>query len=108
MTVSQLLTQLPAQALVLADPEREIAGAYAGDLLSWVMGNAPQGCVWLTIMTNRNIVAVAQLLDIACIVVAEDCMPEPEVLELCAQQGVNLLRAPQGVFELSCRVGALL
>lgn len=108
MTVSQLVAQLPAEALVLADPDREITGAYAGDLLSWVMGNAPHGCVWLTIMTNRNIVAVAQLLDIACILVAEDCLPEPAVLELCEQQGINLLRAKEGVFELSCRVGALL
>ena len=40
-------------------------GVYAGDLLSWVMGRAESGNVWITIMSNINIVAVATLADVA-------------------------------------------
>ena len=42
--------------------DREIMDGYCGDLLSEIMGNAPAGCVWLTVQGHQNIVAVAVLL----------------------------------------------
>ena len=71
MTVNELAARTGAEPVVLADGDREIRGAYTGDLLSWVMGRGKQDQAWVTIMTNINIVAVATLVDFACIVVAE-------------------------------------
>ena len=71
MTVNELAARTGAEPVVLADGGREIRGAYTGDLLSWVMGRGKQDQAWVTIMTNINIVAVATLVDFACIVVAE-------------------------------------
>ena len=68
MTVQQLKDQLSLTALTLPDGEREIRGVYVGDLLSWVMGRAQADNVWLTIMSNLNIVAVATLADVSCII----------------------------------------
>ena len=39
--------------------DRQVEDGYCGDLLSEIMGNAPEGCVWLTIQGHQNIVAVA-------------------------------------------------
>ena len=39
----------------MADKEMEISGCYIGDLLSNVMGKAKTGQIWLTVMTNINI-----------------------------------------------------
>jgi len=96
------------KVLALPAPDREIEGGYVGDLLSWVMGNAPHGCAWITIMTNRNIVAVAQLLDLACIIVAEDCQVPADVLELAREQEVNVLSWPRDAFALAAQMAQLL
>ena len=71
MTVQELSERLGLQALTCPEPERECTGGYTGDLLSWVMGNAQSGDVWITIMSNSNIVAVATLADTACIILSE-------------------------------------
>ena len=104
MTVLQLQRQLGLTALALPQPDNVIENGYAGDLLSWVMGNAPHGCAWFTIMTNTNIIAVAQLLEMACVVVAEGCEVPPEVIALAREKGVNLLSASEGVFALCGRL----
>ena len=79
MTVNELIEKTGFTPAVLPVPELEIEGCYAGDLLSWVMGNACHGCAWVTIMTNRNIMAVASLIEMACIILAEGCEPSEEL-----------------------------
>ena len=61
MRVSELCDALGAKAVVMPSPDREIKGAYVGDLLSWVMGKAEADNVWVTIMSNLNVIAVASL-----------------------------------------------
>lgn len=68
MTVNELALACGFEAVYLPDGEREVGGAYAGDLLSWVMGRASTDDVFITIMTNINVVAVASLADVACVV----------------------------------------
>ena len=79
MTVAGLVENIGLEAISLPDPDLEITGAYAGDLLSWVMGRADEGCVWATIMTNVNVVAVATLVGTAAAVVCEGCEIPEEV-----------------------------
>jgi hexokinase len=51
--------------------EREIKGVYVGDLLSVVMGNAEEHQVWITVQSHINIIAVASLINLGCIIVSE-------------------------------------
>ncbi len=108
MTVKELRTALDFQILSEPDPERAVTGGYGGDLLSWVMGRAQSGDAWVTIMTNRNIVAVAALADVACIVVAEDSAVEDDVVALAQEKDINLYRSSMDTFELCHRIGSLL
>lgn len=108
MTVKQLLEKLDVRPLALPEPDREITGGYAGDLLSWVMGNAGHGCAWMTIMTNRNIIAVASLLEMACVIVTEGSDVPHEVAELAEEQGVNLLSTDTATFEMCAQIAGLL
>jgi hypothetical protein len=72
MKLSVLSEKLGLKVLTDGDlSEREVSGCYIGDLLSWVMGRASSGDVWITIMNNINIVAVASLTDCACILLCE-------------------------------------
>lgn len=99
MTVKELASCGVFEALCLPNENMEIEGCYAGDLLSWVMGRATAGCAWVTIMTNNNIVAVASLIDMACVILAEGTEPDAGTLELAQSKGVNLLRSSLPTYE---------
>lgn len=100
LTVEKLVELLGLEVIELPDGGREITGGYAGDLLSWVMGRAQPGDAWVTIMSNMNVAAVAQLTDAACVIFAEGVKPDPEALTKAQMHGINLLGSPKGVFEL--------
>ena len=108
MTVSGLKELLSLTAFTLPESDRNVRGGYAGDLLSWVMGRAQADDVWLTIMSNANIVAVATLADVSCIILCEGVTPDAGVVALAEQKGVNLLGSEESVFSLSARLKNLL
>jgi hypothetical protein len=108
MTVGSLIEALGLRAFALPDGARELGGGYTGDLLSWVMGRAKEGCAWVTIMSNPNIVAVAHLCNAACVVLAEGVAPDEGVAESALGRGVNLLGSELAAFELSAKIQALL
>ena len=108
MIVNTLVDQLGFTAHALPDGEREITGVYIGDLLSWVMGRASADEAWITIMSNRNIVAVATLADTACILLAEGVVPDEGVAQLALDKGINLLTSPLSAYETALRLSELL
>ena len=108
MTVRELIDALSLKPLVLADESREVTGGYAGDLLSWVMGRAQADEAWVTIMSNNNIVAVASLADVSCIVLAEGVQPDAGVAETAKARNVNVLSSEEGTFDVCGRIRDLL
>lgn len=108
MTVQQLIDALSLAVFHLDDPERPVEGGYCGDLLSWVMGRAPAGGAWLTIMSNVNVAAVAALSDVSCVVLAEGVVPDPPLLDKARAQGITLLGTELSVFDCALRLGALI
>ena len=107
MTVKELASQCGFAAAALPDGEREITGVYIGDLLSWVMGRAGADEAWITIMSNINIVAVASLVDVACILLAEDVKPDAKVIETALQKGVNIFSTDKAAYEAAVALAAL-
>ena len=81
MTVQQAAALLGAEILSEGDLSRTVCGGYAGDLLSWVMGNVEADHIWITIMTNANVIAVALLRDVSAVLLSEGVEMEPEVLD---------------------------
>jgi hypothetical protein len=69
----------------------QVTGGYVSDLLSWVMAKAQAGNVWITIQAHSNIVAVASLISLSGIIVAEGVAPEPATLEKAEQEGIPIL-----------------
>ena len=82
-----------------ADMSREVSGCYISDLLSWVMGHAKAGDCWITIMGQINIVAIASLLELACIVVCEGGDVEEASLEKAKEEGIAILSTDLSSFE---------
>lgn len=102
MTVSQLANLLSCEILSMPEPERTVKGVYIGDLLSWVMGRAESANVWITIMSNVNIVAVAALSDVSCILLAEGVTVDEEVQATAKAKGINLLSSSKDAYALAC------
>jgi serine kinase of HPr protein (carbohydrate metabolism regulator) len=75
--------------------DHQIQGGYCGDLLSDVMGNAPIGCIWLTVQTHQNIVAVAVL---------RDQEPDQETVEKADEEGIPILLWEDTAFDLAGQV----
>ena len=80
---------------------REIKGGYTSDLLSWVMSHAKEGSLWVTVQSHQNIVAIASLLDLAGIIVAEGVNVEPKTREKSEQEKVCILTTDKNSFEIS-------
>ena len=104
MTVNELSSMAGMRAVALPDGEREINGVYIGDLLSWVMGRAKADDAWITIMSNINIVAVASLADVACIILAEGVNLDSSVIETAKAKGVNIISSQLPAYETAVAV----
>jgi len=108
MTVSALAQKAGLKPLFMPDGDREVNGVYCGDLLSWVMGRAQSGNVWVTIMSNLNVVAVASLSDVSCIVLAEGVMLDKDAEKAAADKEINILVSDKSTYELAVILGNVL
>ncbi len=48
--------------------DSKISGMFACDLLSHVMGHAEEGNILITVLNNINVLGVASLLDLSCVI----------------------------------------
>ncbi len=105
MTVSQLVKEIGLKVVTKEDFEdREIKGCFAGDLLSWVMGRAKPDSAWITIMTNINITAVASLVDLACIIIAEGASLGEDIIEKANEQNIIILSSDKPCYETAVAI----
>lgn len=108
MTVRELSEKFSFSVLCLPQPQREVTGGYTGDLLSWVMSGAMEGDAWVTIMSNVNVVAVASLCDVACVILAQGVVLEKKDLETAGDKGINVLSSSLSAFEVCRLIGTVL
>lgn len=104
MTVNELIRVLNATPVCLCDGQKTVSDGYAGDLLSYVMGRAPSGAAWFTIMTNVNVCAVATLTDVAVVVICDGCKPDELLVNSAKTRGVNVICTDSDVFHAIKRV----
>ena len=107
MTVKDLTEKLEGK-LFTGNENNEVTGVYTGDLLSWVMSHASSGDAWITVINNMNILAVATLTDVACVVVAEGCDVEESVLKKAEEEDITIIGTPLDSAEAVIRTAALL
>ena len=101
MTVSKLAKIASLSTISLPYPDREVNGVYIGDLLSWVMGRAQEDNVWITIMSNTNVIAVATLADVSCVILAEGVNLDEGVAETAVAKGINVLSSIDSAYEIA-------
>ncbi len=107
MTNYQLVDALSLHVFEQGE-EREVSTGYCGDLLSWVMGRAPQDSAWITVMSNNNVAAVAVLCDVSCIILAQGSQPDEVLLARAQREGICLLGSERDAYTLCAALAACL
>ncbi|NLI89021.1 MAG: AraC family transcriptional regulator [Epulopiscium sp.] len=105
-TVKDLLEILPVKLETGSQTLNNVAkGIYCGDLLSWVMAKAKKGNVWITIQSHINVVAVASLVEIPAVIIAEDSTVSEEVIKKADEEGVAILTTSKTAYEIASLCG---
>ncbi len=72
--------------------------------MSDVLASIKPDAVLLTGLCNIQVVRTAQMADVRAIVFVRGKMPQPETIELAAQENIPLITSPFGTFELCGRL----
>ena len=103
MTLENLIALTGAKNMTPGLPlDTQVSCGYTCDLLSWVMAHGKQGMAWITVQTHMNVIAVASLLDFACVIVPESIAVDPAIVEKAQQEGIALLSSEKTAYELVC------
>ena len=108
MTVRTVANRLGMQIAAGADRlDNVITGGYASDLLSCVMANAQAGNAWVTLQAHMNVVAVAALLDLACVIITEGAQLDEATLSRAEEKGIPTLLTEQTTYTIVARLAEL-
>ena len=91
--------------VLCGDVDKSFEGVYVGDLLSRAMSHVGCDNLWITIMSNVNVVAVATLTDPCAIVLAEDVVLQPDAKKSAEENGITVLTSPLSAYEICTRLG---
>ncbi len=103
MKVSDLCKILELKS-VCGSTDTEFDGVYAGDLLSRAMSRIDAGNIWITIMSNTNVIAVASLTETAAVILAEGVELIPDALSAAQNNNITVLSSDKTVSELCVAV----
>lgn len=88
--------------------DTEVRNAYCGDLLSDVMSHVSEDSVWFTVLAHLNIVAVAQLRDIACVVIVNGAEPDRQTIDKAREQCVAIFGSKENSAQLCMKLSGKL
>ncbi len=87
--------------------EKEFEGVYVSDLLSDVLGNAKPNQIWITLQTHKNIVAVAYLKGLSCVILVKGLTPNEDTILKAEEEKIILLGSEKETFDLAGDLRAL-
>ena len=99
MKINEILSLLEA-SVVCGETDKAFEGVYVGDLLSRAMSRVECDNMWVTIMSNVNVVAVASLADVSTVILSEGVTLDEGVEEAARARGVNVLASPLPSYEV--------
>ncbi len=109
MKVKEIVEKLNLQVFCGEENlENEVRGGYASDLLSDVVGFARKGCLWVTLQTHRNVIAIASLKDLAAVILVKGYQPDEDMLAQARVEGIPVLGTTEQAFETIGRIYSIL
>ena len=100
MQVSEFVALSGCKVLPGEYEDRPIVSGYTCDLLSHVMGKGQADMAWITVQAHMNVIAVAALLDFACVIIPEGLPVDEMIVKRAAQEDIIMLSSELTAFEL--------
>jgi len=89
MKVSELAQKAGLQA-INEFRDREVESVYISDMVSDILTAARASSVLVTLQTHKSLIAAANLVNVAMIVIAKKRKPADDVVELATKAGIGL------------------
>jgi hypothetical protein len=106
MLLSEIAGKLGLKALSEFE-DVDVTGGFVSDLLSDVVGHAQAGNVLVTVQVHKNVAAVASLVNLGAVIIAEGRQPSEDMLGAARSEGVNLFSADECSFDIVGKLYAL-
>ncbi len=100
MYVSDFVKLSGGKVLTGEFEDREILCGYTCDLLSHVMGKGQADMAWITVQAHMNVIAVAALLDFACVIIPESLPVDETIINKAASEDIIIISCAQTAYEL--------
>lgn len=94
-------------AVIIDKPDAIIASAYAGDLLSDIMGHCGDESALITIQNHLNTIAVCSLSGIEAVVLCHSRPVPDDMAEAARREGVAIIVTAMSQFEASVALAEL-
>ena len=107
MTILKLAEELGLQKLS-GETDRDIESCYISDLLSRVLGGCQSGDIWITVQSSLNMVAVAVMTDVSCVLLPEGLTAPDNVIEKANEEGLTIFTSEKSAFSLAVEIAKLI
>jgi len=84
--------------------DKEVNGGYSSDLLSDVIAYSQKDNIWITLQTHVNTIAVANLKELAGIVIVNGRQPEEAALTKAVEEDITVMLTDLQTFEIVGRL----
>lgn len=108
MTVETIVESGVFQLAAAGDMKKNVEKVFCCDLLSIAMSKAPEHAAWVTVMGNKNTLAVASLTDISCIILAEGTCFAEEELNCAKGENITVFTTELPVFDAGLKIQELI
>lgn len=108
MTVQELCDAKVFKVANEGELTKEISNPFCCDLLSIAMSKIPAYSAWVTIMGNMNTIAVASLMEVSCIILAEGIELDDDSLKKAKEQGITIFYTDMPTFQAALKVYQLI
>lgn len=100
MTVAEMRDKVGLKVLGKIH-DREIEGVFISDMVSDAMAWASAASIWITTQTHKNVIAAANLVDIAAIIFPRGKSVTQDVLDLAEKVEMTLFTTEDDTYALA-------
>lgn len=90
-----------------ASLNKEMNGIFSCDLLSHVMANAKEDNVLITILNNINVLGVASLIDLSCVIFSHNTKVKDEIIKKADELDIAIIKTPLSTAETTILLSKL-
>ncbi len=108
MTIKDLLVLKELRMIQDDFLDAPLCTGYTSDLLSDVMANAKAGSVLITIQAHINTIAVARLVGIGAIIIANNREILDDMIQVAKKEKIAIFQSSLNQFDLSVLIGTLI